>query len=913
MILARADGFFVHKDAPELRALEHSAAAGRIGGVVFFQGDPLATAVIANRLQTVAAVPLLMASDYEWGAAFRVRGATRFPSAMAIGAAGSEDDVRFQAEVTAREARAMGIHLTLSPVLDLNVNPANSVINTRSYGEDPERVGRLGAAFIARAQERGLLATAKHFPGHGATAVDSHRRLPVLRLERTRLEKVELEPFRAAIGADVAAFMTAHIAAPSLDGRDDRPTTFSPEILQGVLREEMQFKGLIVSDALDMGGARGDSWGGAVAIAAVKAGCDVLLVPPDPLTAWDAVTRAVGRGELSEKRIDQSVRRILQAKSRLNLQRRRTVDLRNIPRSVADPRFEQRVQGIADRSITMLEHEVDVLPLADTSRVLVVSYIYERDRRGPLLDAPLKDELEARSEDVVFLTLTPENASARTEELTKLANNADVVVFASFVRSRRPNDQPAIPWELWDALDGLVKGGRKVVVAAMGDPYTIVDLPHVSAAVTAYDFSTPSQRAIAKAVYGEIDIGGTLPVRLSEKYPVGHGISFERKKMELDEIESPKDAGFSEGRLRGAAGLLDDASKSKAFPGGVVIVGREGKLAMQRAFGRQSYAKDAPPVTMDTIYDVASLTKVVVTSTLAMILFEREELRLEATLREYLPELVGEGKDVITVADLLAHSSGILWWKDYYKTLREGSAVDVKRRYVEEISRLPLDYASRSKSVYSDLGFILLGEIIERVSGQGLDEMATAAIFEPLGMVNTWFNPPVSLGPRIAPTEDDPWRGRIVTGEVHDENAFALGGVAPHAGLFSTAHDMAVFAQMMLNGGVYDGQRVVKRSTIERFTRRADLVPGSSRALGWDTPSLPPKASSTGRYFSPSSFGEYGFTGTSLWIDPEQKLFVVLLTNRVHPSRDNTRIREVRLAFHDAIMEALTDVPQPRP
>jgi len=232
MILARADGFFLHQDAPELRALEDAAEAGRIGGVVFFQGDPLATAVIANRLQTVAPVPMLMASDYEWGAAFRVRGATRFPSAMAIGAGGSEDDVRFQAEVTAREARAMGIHLTFAPVLDLNVNPANSVINTRSYGEDPERVSRLGAAFITRAQEKGLLTTAKHFPGHGATAVDSHRSLPVLRLERARLEKVELVPFRAAIGADVAAVMTAHVAVPSLDGRKDRPATFSPEILR---------------------------------------------------------------------------------------------------------------------------------------------------------------------------------------------------------------------------------------------------------------------------------------------------------------------------------------------------------------------------------------------------------------------------------------------------------------------------------------------------------------------------------------------------------------------------------------------------------------------------------------------------------------------------------------------------------
>ena len=656
-----------------------------------------------------------------------------------------------------------------------------------------------------------------------------------------------------------------------------------------------------------------DRGGGAVAVAAVKAGCDILVVPPDPLTAWDAVIRAVGRGELSEERIDQSVRRILEAKSRLDLLRRRTVDLRNIPRFVADPRFEQRVQEIADRSITLLENDADALPVADTSRSLVVSYVYEQDRRGPSLDAALKVDLEARSEDVLFLTLTPESASARIEEMIQLANDVDVVVFASFVSSRQANERPIIPWELWEALDELVQSGRTVVAAMMGDPYTVVELPRVSAVVAVFDFSAGSQRAVAKALFGEIGIGGTLPVRLSEKYPVGYGISLEQRKMELGEIESPKDAGFSEVRLRVAAGVLDDGLKSKAFPGGSVVVAREGKLAMERAFGRQSYSEDAPLVTMDTIYDVASLTKVVVTTTLAMVLVEKEELRLEAPVRDYLPELAGEGKDVITVADLLAHSSGILWWKDYYKTLSsEGSAARVRKRYVEEISRLPLDYPPRSKSVYSDLGFILLGEILERVSGRSLDAMATETIFEPLGMRHTRFKPPASLGPRIAPTEDDPWRGRIVTGEVHDENAFALGGVAPHAGLFSTARDLAIFAQMILNGGVYDGHRIVKRSTIERFSRRADLVPGSSRALGWDTPSLPPRPSSAGRYFSSCSFGHTGFTGTSLWIDPEQELIVVLLTNRVHPSRDNTQIREVRPAFHDAIMEALTDVPRPR-
>jgi beta-glucosidase-like glycosyl hydrolase/CubicO group peptidase (beta-lactamase class C family) len=914
MILARADGFFLHETAPELKTLEKAAAGGRIGGVVFFQGDPLATAVIANRLQSVARVPLLMASDYEWGAAYRVQGATRFPSAMAIGAGGNEEDVRFQAEVTAREARAMGIHLDFAPVLDLNVNPANSVINTRSYGEDPERVGQLGAAFIARAQEEGLLTTAKHFPGHGATAVDSHQSLPVLHLDRERLDKVELAPFRAAIAADVAAIMSAHMAIPALDGRRDRPATFSPEILQGLLRKEMQFAGLIVSDALDMGGARKGTWGGAVAVAAVKAGCDLLLVPPDPLVAWDAVLRAVRRGEIEEERIDGSVKRILAAKSRLDLQRRRTVDLRDVPRYVADPRFEERVQDIADRSITLLGNRGETLPFpAQTPpRLLLVSYVHEEDRRGPFLAAALEDELLARTEGLDQLTLTPSSASARVGELVQRATETDATVFASFLRARRSNG-PTFPLELWQAFEDLHGIGKPVVLVSLGDPYVLVELPPAGALVAAYDFSMPSQRAVAKALFGEIDIGGTLPVRLSEKYPVGYGIPIQRRKMELQKIDSPKEVGFSEARLGAALGVLDEAVRSKAFPGGVVVVGREGKLVAEWSFGHLDYGEDSPRVTMDTIYDVASLTKIVVTATLAMVLYEKGELNLEAPVRDYLPEFSGDGKDMITVADLLAHSSGVLWWKDYYKSLSDVQPpAEVKRQYLEKISRLPLDYPPRSKSDYSDLGFILLGEILERVSGRSLDELAGREIFEPLGMERTFFNPPASLRPRIAPTEDDPWRGRVVIGEVHDENAFALGGVAPHAGLFSTGGDLALFAQMILNGGVYGGHRIVKRSTVELFTRPADLAPGSSRALGWDKPSVPPQGSSSGRYFSSSSFGHTGFTGTSLWIDPSQRLFVVLLTNRVHPSRDNNQIREVRSAFHDAVMEALTDIPQPR-
>jgi beta-glucosidase-like glycosyl hydrolase/CubicO group peptidase (beta-lactamase class C family) len=905
MIFARSDGAFVHENDPGLKELESLAGQGRIGGVVFFKGDPFSTAAIANHLQDESKLPLLMASDYEWGAAFRVDGTTRFPSAMALGAGGREEDIRFQAEVTAQEARALGIHLALAPVVDLNVNPANSVINYRSFGEDPERVGRLVAAFIQAAQENKLLTTAKHFPGHGPTEVDSHLSLPVIRLDRKRLEEVELAAFRAAIDAGVAAVMTAHIAVPALDGRDDRPATFSRDILERLLREEMGFEGLIASDALDMGGARGKWWGGEVAVSAVKAGVDLLLVPPDPRVAWDSVVRAVGRGDISLERIDRSVLRILETKARLNLHRERIVDLRDVPRRVGEPRYEEKVQQVADRSITLVSCRPRLLPLhAELSpRVLHVNYVLEGD--SAVDPSVLVEELEVRTENLSTVRLTPTTVASRIRYLERLAETTDVVLLASYTRTRSTLGRGEVALELLDALRNLIAKGVPVILVSLGNPYVLTELPDAGALMAAYDFSPFSQRAVARALFGEFTIGGRLPVTLSARYPVGHGLDLERRPLELESVESPEEAGFSKEGLDRVVGLLEEAVASKAFPGGVVVVGRRGKLVLERPFGRLTYERNAPEVTKDTIYDLASVTKVVATTTVAMVLYERGELVLEKPVRDYIPEFRGRDKDRVTVTDLLAHTGGLLWWKDFYRENSASDPEEAKKKYIDAICRMPLDYAPRSESVYSDLGVILLGEILERVSGLSLDELAQQEVFGPLGMDDTTFNPPESLRDRIAPTEDEPWRGRMVRGEVHDENAYAMGGVAPHAGLFSTGSDLARFAQAMLNGGIYGNHRILRSSTLEKFTTRPGLVPDSSRALGWDTPS---HKSSSGRYFSTSSFGHTGFTGSSLWIDPERDVFVVLLTNRVHPSRENRQISQVRPALHDAVMEAIMDV-----
>lgn len=368
---------------------------------------------------------------------------------------------------------------------------------------------------------------------------------------------------------------------------------------------------------------------------------------------------------------------------------------------------------------------------------------------------------------------------------------------------------------------------------------------------------------------------------------------------------APGSVGFDAERLQQAAALLEKAVAEGVTPGGVLLVARRGAIALEGAAGRLTWDDDAPAVTPSTIYDLASLTKVIATTTLMMRRVESGALDLDATAAAYLPELEGRPVGDATLRDLLAHSSGLPCCTELFRELGEGlDRDDARVRYLEHIAATELQAGARERAIYSDLGVLLVGEILERQSGRPIDDLVQEEILDPLGLRDTGYLPDPALRHRIAPTEPDDWRGRLPHGEVHDENTHALGGVAPHAGLFGTARDVATFAQAMLNGGVHGGRRIVNADTVALFTRRAELVPGSSRALGWDTPSDP---SSAGRYFSARSYGHTGFTGTSLWIDPELELIVVLLTNRVHPTRENIAIRRLRPAIHDAVVMAIDD------
>jgi beta-glucosidase-like glycosyl hydrolase/CubicO group peptidase (beta-lactamase class C family) len=893
-------GGFTSTESEAYKELLKQVEQNHVGGfVIRTQGSPLGTvysqvyptAALANQLQRRAKVPLLVAADFERGTAMRLDEGTAFPHAMGVAATGDPRVAYLMGKITAIEARAAGVQWVFAPVGDVNINPENPIINTRSFGEDPQKVAEFVKEFVRGVEENGALATAKHFPGHGDTSMDSHIDLSVVTGDRARLNAVELVPFRAAIAAGVSTIMTGHLAVPALEPNTELPATLSENILTGLLRKELGFDGVVVTDALDMGGVTSRYPPAEVAVRAIASGADVLLVPPITDAALTALKDAVESGRLPVARIDEAARRVLRAKAQVGLNKERLVDLEKLNTAFRRPEFVQQAQEIADKGVTLLRDDAHLVPLDATQpqRVLLVAVSGDLD---PFPAEFFEREVRWRVDSLNVVRADTRFVRVETVKLPP-PESYDVAIAALFVRVADRKGTVGLPENQMALVNELLAGGRPVVVVCFGSPYIIEKFPNAKTWLAAFSTQDVAQRAAGRALFGQVSIDGRIPVSVPGVVRAGDGLSVAANPMKL------RPSAEIEPRLKPAYEILDRGVTEKAFPGGVLAVGYRGELAVH-AFGRQMYDKKSPAVASDTLYDAASLTKAVVTTTALAMLVATNRVQLEAPLERFLPEW-GKGpnpewRKKVTVRHLLLHSSGLPDYRRYYLETK-GKKEIVARALAE-----PLVAEPGTKIEYSDIGFILLGEIVERVSGKSLDQFARERIFAPLGMNDSLFTPSKNLRTRIAPTENDKeFRKRLVHGEVHDPNAWAMGGVAGHAGMFTTGADLAAFCQMMLNGGIYAHQRLLAQSTVAQFTR-ITTINGTGRTLGWDVPS---DSSQSGRYFSARSYGHLGYTGTSMWIDAEKELFVILLTNRVFPSTENEKIKDVRPAVHDAILEAL--------
>lgn len=1020
LIIPWMPGAYTSTTGPEFLEYARYVEEVGIGGVSISIGLPHSYGAKLNALQVRANVPLLVTSDFEnGGPGMRINhsyalptllpqgGGTSFPPTMAFGAIGEEWFAREYGRITAVEARAVGVHLNFAPVLDVNSNPLNPIINTRSFGEDPEAVARLGVAYIRGAREGGVLTTAKHFPGHGDTRTDSHVELPVVEADMDRLEALELIPFRRAVEAGVDAVMTAHVAVPAILGPDSPPATLSPFFLTDLLRGEMGFRGLVLTDALRMG-AISEGYGvGESAVLALEAGTDVLLAPEDVWETLDAVEEAVISGRLTRERLDASVRRILEVKARVGLHRNRRVNLDAIGEVVGSGPHLAFADEAAARSITLPRDRDRLIPVNPrrTPRLLHVVYARESDLAAGREMASVLGEYFSAVETRRLNETTPATAF---QELERDAGGVEMVVVSAFVPPRSGAGEVAVPEPLARFVEG-VQRRRPTVLISFGNPYLLSAFPDLGTYLLAWGSREVSQRAAARALVGENPITGTLPITLPPFHDRGEGLTREAvpevprlggamdQLLEVGVVRSgleepstprpepgndPYDTSRSEavdhcpmrpellpwvdicrqvggvvaspveadpvslGMDPAGLAVLDSillrAVADSASPGLAIAVGRHGRLVRLRGYGVLDWATDARPATPASLWDMASVTKVSTTTTAAMILAEEGRLELDAPVVSYLPwwSAGDPRKKEVTVRQLLLHRAGLPPFIRFFE-FAEGKAA-----FQKAIGALTLQYTPGDSTVYSDIGMMTTAFIVEEITGMGLEEFMARRVWDPLGMQDSGFNPAPSYRPWIAPTEvDDYYRFTHVHGVVHDENAFAMGGVAGHAGLFSSARDLAVFAQTLLQGGAIgpcggepppyeagdlpgsgdrewglapDGGvpcsaprpgpiRIAAPTTVELFTRRYDGT--ASRALGWDTPS---KGASSGDYLSERAFGHTGFTGTSLWVDPELDLFVVLLTSRTNPTRENNKHVPLRRAVHDAAALAITDQPVTR-
>jgi len=894
LFVSPAYGRFTNSKDPQYLRLKRLIENYHLGGIIFMQGDVYGQAMLTNKLQDHSKIPLWIAQDMEFGAAMRISGTTRITPAMGVAATDDASNAYLKGKITAREAKALGVNQIFAPVLDVNNNPENPVINVRSFSADPDMVSLFGQYMIDGIESEGVMATAKHFPGHGDTDVDSHLALPVIYHDFSRIDSLELRPFRETINNGLRSVMSAHIAYPNISRNGDLPGTMDESILNDILIDSLGFEGLIVTDGLEMKGIADNYSPGEAVIYALKAGVDMMLISPDEMAAINELELAVQRGELSEERIDRSVRKILQLKKGHGAFENPKVDLQNLSRSINTPVYQSIADRIARNSVTILKDSRDIFPIREVDHLNILAVALADDESGST-GSSFARELRKYHGNVDFHVLDRRTSLSEKNEILDAADKADLILIGSFVIVRSHQPIQVQPEQL-QFLRQIISRPSPSALIAFGNPYVVRDLPGTDAHVMAWSSNSNQVRQAVPALFGASEVAGKLPINIPGMYDISDGLEFNQSNIRFD---SPESAGMSTEKLLEVDMVMQEAIDDSVFPGGVVGVMRKGVMVWQRGYGYHDYDKTRPVADND-VYDLASLTKVISTTTSIMKLVDDGQIDVQDRVAEYIPEFDTDEKREITIEQLLIHTSGLPAFQVYVDELK------TREEIIHAVRNEPLINQPGEEYVYSDLGFILLAEIVEEVSGLRVDQFVRTNFFYPMGMKSTFFNPKKVgrwFSNRIPPTEiDTTYRDGLVQAEVHDERAWFMDGVAGHAGLFSSADDLAKLAFMYLNDGHFAGVDYLKPETIKHFTERRSPI--NQRAYGFDRKSE--GFSTAGQLTGPNSFGHTGFTGTSFWIDPDEEIAIIILTNRVHPYRTyGSTISRVRAKIADTVMEAI--------
>ncbi len=904
----------------------------KVGGLLFSKGTVAGQAEITNYAQSIAKVPLFIGLDGEWGLSMRLTDAPKFPRNVIIGAIHNDEIIKQYGKEVARQCRAMGIHINFAPSIDVHSNPRNPVIGTRAFGEDPQNVARSGIAYARGLEENGVMAVAKHFPGHGDTSEDSHKTLPTINHNKIRMETVELHPFKYYINAGLSGIMIGHLNVPSL-GTNGLPATLSPSIGQKLLKDEMGFTGLTFTDAMAM---RGVSNQPEMSVKALLAGNDIVLGVVHQEREFNSVKNAVEKGTIPTPLFEEKVKKVLAYKFMLKVHETKPINTRTLKSEIENSQTEWTLRKIYDGAVTLVKNDQNLLPLTQLDKTKIASVSI-----GSSSKSVFQNWLNKYGNVNHFHAASMENLSGIASKLSDF----DLVIFS--VHSDRMIENAA--------LQNLVKN-KKSVLVFFSSPYRLssfkASAENTNSVIVAYDNTEFAQMSAAQAIFGGIEMTGKLPVS-GGNYKVNSGI--ETKKTRLS-YSLPEEIGMQSKKLENIESIALEGIRQRAYPGCYVLVAKDGVVIYDKGFGNFEYAGGSK-VTDETVYDLASITKAAATLPAVMKLYDEKKLRLQDNFGKFVPETKGTNKANINIREALFHETGVVSYIPYYTTAIDKNSYTgtlfgkrsglYHARYAGAWGRtdykfIPAYISSRASETfnepiaqnmyasqqmqnallkeviatelrsktyrYSCLNFMLLKEVIENISKKDLDTYVKSNFYEKLGANTMTFQPLKYMSVNnIPPTENDPFfRKQQLRGYVHDEGAALFGGISGNAGLFSNANDLAKLSQMWLNGGEYGGERFLSEETVNLFTKTKSSR--SRRGLGFDKPDPRNNNASPTSPLTPISvYGHTGFTGTCFWVDPTNNMIYIFLSNRVYPERSPNRLStlNIRERIQEELYKAL--------
>ncbi|MDH3321978.1 MAG: serine hydrolase, partial [Flavobacteriaceae bacterium] len=894
---------YSNKDKKHTDFIENLLTEYHVGNLVFMQGTAQGHAALINRYQDLVKVPLLIAIDGEWGLDMRVKNTVGFPYNMALGAIRDDKLVRDFGQRLGQHLKRLGIHVNFAPVVDINTNPKNPIIGNRSFGEDKFNVTQKSLQFTKGLQSENVMACAKHFPGHGDTAQDSHYTLPTVTFSAERIDSVELYPYYKLFEAGIGSIMSAHLSIPSLERDAKTPASISYNVVTKIAKEKMQFKGLIFTDALNMKGAANFAKPGQIDLQAFMAGNDILLFPEDVPSAINEMKKAIKKNKLSIERLEESVRKILKAKYWAGLHNYQPVELTNLNQDLNTAEDKILNHKLVANSITLVQNKNSILPIKELSKNKI-AYV----------------KLGGKNDNTSFVNRLNDYAKVDvitgnnlTEIMQKLKKYNTVIV--GFHTSSGAYASYKIPNEELTKLQTIAKD-HKVILDVFASPYSLLKIKnfsHIDAVIVSYQNTALAQDISAQMIFGALDVKGKLPVHIDKEFPLGYGLFL--ANINRLGYSFPEAVDLDSHKLNRIDSIAQVVIDSAMAPGLQVLVARYGKVVYRKNFGYYTY-ESKKKVTDESIYDLASVTKILGGLPMIMKAEEDGKYTLETTLGEIMPVLKGSNKDTLTIKEVLSHYAKIKPYISYYRTMVEGDdakpmkayfrkeksnkysikvAEDLYLRtdYLDTINQLIADAPQREtlQYKYSGLPFYLFKDYLEKEYNNSLDRLDNDYFFEPLGARTLTYKPLDKFPkPIIVPTEnDDFFRHQLLQGNVHDEGAAMLGGVSGNAGLFGNSNDVAKMMQMYLQKGYYGGKSYFKPETIDKFNFRYFEDKGVRRGLAFDKPQLDDALATCG-CVSFKSFGHSGYTGTYTFVDPETEIVYVFLSNRVYPTRKNNKL-----------------------